>query len=202
MAAITLTTFGNRENGRRVVIFAALAAAVWIFWAIDPLRWTKALDARRFALPLALPFYFGLWWTMKNGVPRRLHFRNVAFTSVLIFAAVLTIQSSVWKREFTKVLTRVENDPRSVLPVEDFADLRGTPLDHWGLGPQIIARFGGRKLILNAKSRAVILENPPRVEVGYDALVAETPGPLGWFEFREAVRDARMRTKQGETPSR
>jgi len=190
----------NREGDtRRVLILVLLAGVVLIYWAVDPTRWVKALDARRFALPLALPFYVGLWFTIRKPARPAPCLRNVAFVSVILFCVVLTIQSARWNRQLGKVLWQVEADPRSVLPVEEFTALQGTPLDHWGLGPQIIARLGGRKLLLDENGRNALMSDPPQVTVGYDALVSPEPGPLGWFDFHDVVRKSQEHSS--ETPS-
>ena len=65
--------------------------------------------------------------------------------------------------------------------------LRGTPAEHWGLGSQVIAKLGGRKLVLDAAGRAALERDPPLVKIGYDAWVPPEPGVLGWFDFREAI---------------
>ena len=163
-----------------------LAAALWIWWAIEPERWVKAMDARRFVLVFAAPFFFGAWRSLRVGaspeMPRR------ALFVALIFATTLTLQANGWRELILRVIVQVETDPRRVIPLEDFAWTRGGPADHWGLGPQVIAKLGGRKLVLGEKARAALHETPPRVEIGFDAWVLPEPGVLGWFDFRETVR--------------
>ena len=82
----------------------------------------------------------------------------------------------------------IPNIVLGVIPVEDFAWTRGGPADHWGLGPQVTAKLGGRKLVLGEAARAALRETPPRVEIGYDAWVSPEPGVMGWFDFRETIR--------------
>lgn len=176
----------------RVAISGAvvLAALCWWYWAADPQRWWKALDARRFVVPLAAPFYFGAWRAVAANAVDSPSLRRVALASAVIFAGVLGLQATGWRSELDAVLARVERDPRTVIPTEDFADLERTPLGHWGLGSQVIAKLGGRKLVLDSRGRAALFHEPPWVVVGYDAPVVAEPGPLGWFEFRETVRRA------------
>lgn len=163
-----------------------LAAALWIWWAIEPARWVKAMDARRFVIVLAAPFFFGAWRSLReansSGMPRR------AMGVALLFACTLSLQANGWRGLMARVIAQVEADPRRVIPVEDFAWTRGGPADHWGLGPQVIAKLGGRKLVLGEKAREALRRDPPMVEMGYDAWVLPEPGVLGWFDFRETVR--------------
>ena len=163
-----------------------LAAAVGIWWAIEPTRWVKAMDARRFVILFAAPFFFGAWRSLRVPVSPKMPRR--ALCVALIFAATFSLQANGWRGLMSRVIAQVEADPRRVIPAEDFAWTRGGPADHWGLGPQVIAKLGGRKLVLGETAREALRGDPPRVELGYDAWVPPEPGVLGWFDFREAVR--------------
>ena len=162
-----------------------LAAAMWIWWAIEPARWAKAMDARRFAILFAAPFFYGAWRSLR--VPAAPEMPCRALCVALIFACTLSLQANGWRALMARVIAQVEADPRSVIPLEDFAWTRGGPADHWGLGPQVIAKLGGRKLVLGEEAREALRRDPPTVELGYDAWVSPEPGVLGWFDFREAV---------------
>ena len=171
---------------RNAVLFLALAAAVCWWWAADSVRWSKALDARRFVIAFAAPFFFGAWRSLQTLPPPDLSPRATA--AALIFAGTLLLQAHGWSGLMDRVVAQVEADPRSVIPVEDFGWLQGTPAEHWGLGSQVIAKLGGRKLVLDAAGRAALERNPPLVKLGYDAWVPPEPGILGWFDFRAAIR--------------
>jgi hypothetical protein len=171
---------------RNAVLFIALAAAAWWWWAADPMRWSKALDARRFVIAFAAPFFFGAWRSLR--VPLQSDLAPRATAAALIFAGTLMLQAHGWNGLMNRVLAQVEADPRSVIPAEDFAWLQGSPAEHWGLGSQVIAKLGGRKLVLDFAGRAALERKPPLVKLGYDAWVPPEPGVLGWFDFREAVR--------------
>lgn len=188
VGATCLAMQDNKGFRRWILRLVVFAMAVWIYWAADSSQWTKALDARRFALPLALPFYFGLWWMMSKGERAGSHLSHLAAASVVIFSAVISIQATAWRRQYAKVITSVEYDPRSILPSEDFTELRDSIMDHWGLGAQVIARSGGRKLVLDEAGRKALLEVPPRVTLGINKLAPIQPGATGWFDFSEAVK--------------
>ena len=163
-----------------------LAAALWIWWAIEPERWVKAMDARRFVLLFAAPFFGGAWRSLR--VPAAPEMPRRALCVALIFACVFSLQANGWRGLMARVIAQVQADPRRVIPAEDFAWTRGGPADHWGLGPQVIAKLGGRKLVLGEAAREALRGDPPKVEIGYDAWVSPEPGVMGWFDFREAVR--------------
>ena len=162
-----------------------LASAAWIWWAIEPTCWVKAMDARRFVILFAAPFFLGACRSLR--VPASPEMPRQALCIALIFATTLTLQANGWRSLMNRVIAQVEADPRRVIPVEDFAWTRGGPADHWGLGPQVIAKLGGRKLVLGEKAREALRRDPPMVEIGYDAWVSTEPGTLGWFDFRETV---------------
>lgn len=185
---------------RRPVVFAAglvaIAGAVWLWWAAEPHRWAKALDARRFVVLLAAPFFMGAWraliadpWQLYS-TP---HLHRCAVAVSLILLGTLTLQANGWRALMDRLLAEIESNPREVIRAEDFEWARGTPLDHWALGSQVIARLGGRKLVLDAKGRAAFFQDPPQVMLGYDAPVELKPGAIGWFDFRETVRLGRAR---------
>ena len=146
----------------------------------------KAMDARRFVILFAAPFFFGAWRAMR--VPASPKMPRRALCVALIFACMLSLQANGWRGLMSRVIAQVEADPRTVIPMEDFAWTHGGPADHWGLGPQVTANLGGRKLVLGEKARAALRETPPRVELGYDAWVSPEPGVIGWFDFREALQ--------------
>jgi len=171
---------------RNAVLFLALAAAAWWWWAADPMRWSKALDARRFVIAFAAPFFFGAWRSLR--VPLQTDLAPRATAAALLFAGTLLLQAHGWSGLMNRVLVQVEADPRTVIPVEDFGWLQGSPAEHWGLGSQVIAKLGGRKLVLDVAGRAALERNPPLVKLGYDAWVPPEPGILGWFDFRAAIR--------------
>ena len=162
------------------------AAVVWIWWAVEPARWAKAMDARRFAIVFAAPFFYGAWQSPR--VPAGPQMPRRALSVALLFATTLILQANGWRGLMARVITQVEADPRRVIPSEDFAWTRGGPADHWGLGPQVIAKLGGRKLVLGEKAREAVHRDPPLVELGYDAWVSPEPGVLGWFDFRDTLR--------------
>jgi hypothetical protein len=174
------------RSTRRAVLFLACAAVAWWLWAADPVRWSKALDARRFVILFAAPFFFGAWRSLRSFPQRDL--APCATAAALIFAGTLLLQAHGWSGLMDRVVAQVEADPRSVIPVEDFGWLHGTPAEHWGLGSQVIAKLGGRKLILDAAGRAALERNPPLVKLGFDAWVPPEPGVLGWFDFRPAIQ--------------
>ncbi len=163
-----------------------LAAALWIWWAIEPARWAKAMDARRFVIVFAAPFFFGAWRSLRLPAAPEMHRRALAVA--LIFACTLSLQTNGWRGLMARVIAQAEADPRRVIPSEDFAWTRGGPAEHWGLGPQVIAKLGGRKLVLGLGAREALRSDPPKVELGYDAWVPPEPGILGWFDFRDTVR--------------
>ena len=150
------------------------------------MRWSKALDARRFVIVFAAPFFFGAWRSLR--FPASPEMSRRALAVALIFSCALILQANGWRGLMHRVLAQVEADSRSVIPIEDFAWVRGGPADHWGLGPQVIAKLGGRKLVLDAAGREALRRDPPLVQIGYDAWVPPEPGVIGWFDFREAVR--------------
>jgi hypothetical protein len=191
------------RSTRLAMLFLALAAAAWGWWAVDPWRWSKALDARRFVVLFAAPFFLGAWGSLPKWDGFSIRRRSIAdykaapqslsnlmpraSAVALIFAGTLLLQAHGWSGLMDRVLAQVEADPRSVVPTEDFAWLQGSPADHWGLGSQVIAKLGGRKLVLDAAGRAALDRHPPLVKLGYDAWVTPEPGILGWFDFREAI---------------
>ena len=134
----------------------------------------------------AAPFFFGAWRSLR--VPASPEMSRRALAVALIFAATLILQANGWRGLMNRVLAQIEADPRSVIPAEDFAWVRGGPAEHWGLGSQVIAKLGGRKLVLDAGGRDALRSDPPLVQIGYDAWVPPEPGVIGWFDFREAVR--------------
>ena len=174
------------RSDRGAAALLALAATVWFWWAGDPLRWSKALDARRFVIVFAAPFFFGAWRSLR--FPTSPEMSRRALAVALIFSGTPILQANGWRGLMSRVIEQVEADPRSVIPAEDFAWVRGGPAEHWGLGPQVIAKLGGRKLVLDAAGREGLLRIPPLIEIGYDAWVPPEPGVIGWFDFREAVR--------------
>jgi hypothetical protein len=107
------------------------------------MRWSKALDARRFVIAFAAPFFFGAWRSLR--VPLQTDLAPRATAAALLFAGTLLLQAHGWSGLMNRVLAQVEADPRTVIPVEDFGWLQGSPAEHWGLGSQVIAKLGGRK---------------------------------------------------------
>ena len=174
------------RSDRGAGILLTFAAVAWLWWAGDPARWAKALDARRFVIVFATPFLFGAWRALDRRPSPELARRGLIVA--LIFAGTLILQGNGWRGLMNRVSAQVEADSRSVIPLEDFAWVRGGPAEHWGLGPQVIAKFGGRKLVLSEAARAALRRDPPLVELGFDAWVPPEPGVLGWFDFREAIR--------------
>ncbi len=174
------------RSARGAAWLLALAAIAWLWWAGDPARWAKALDARRFVIVFAAPFFYGAWRSLR--APASPEMPGRALVVALIFSGTLLLQANGWRGLMNRVLEQVEADPRSVIPTEDFAWVRGGPAEHWGLGSQVIAKLGGRKLVLDAVGREALRRDPPLVQIGYDAWVPTEPGVIGWFDFREAVR--------------
>lgn len=180
------------RTDRRATFFLGLAAALWVFWAADPERWVKALDARRFVPALAAPFFYGAWRSLRSSASAEwVDMWRRGLLVALIFATTLTLQANEWRRLMDRVIAQVEADPRGVVAVEDFAWLNGGPAEHWGLGAQVIAKLGGRKLVVRPAAREALRREPPLVDLGYDAWVPPEPGALGWFDFRAALQGGR-----------
>jgi hypothetical protein len=179
------------RSARVAAALVVLAAAAWLWWASDPQHWVKALDGRRFVVALGAPFFYGAWRSAFTGTRRRPiapHLPLCALTLALVFLATHAVQAFTWQALMNRLLATLEADPRAIIPREELTWIRGTPLDHWALGSQVIAKLGGQKLVLDAAARAAIEEKPPRVQIGYDAWVAPAPGPLGYFDFRPALK--------------
>ena len=54
--AVSAPPLLSTRSNRRAAVLLALGAAAWLWWAGDPQRWSKALDARRFVVVFAAPF--------------------------------------------------------------------------------------------------------------------------------------------------
>ena len=189
VAAVGLLATGR--SARLAAALLALATAAWLWWAADPHHWAKALDGRRFVVALAAPFFYGAWRSMRRGPrgwPAATHLPRCALALALLFFATHTLHAVTWRALLHRLVADLQADSRTVIPLEELTWIRGTPLDHWALGSQVIALLGGQKLVLDAAARAALREDPPRVQIGYGAFVGPAPGPLGYFDFRAALQ--------------
>ncbi len=187
--------------------FALVAGAMWIHWASDGHLWYKALDYRRWILPLSFPFFTlaiveacvrarriqstGAKETNMDGPGRG----RLACIVACIFAAVLATQGTVWSRMFHRLLVQVNSSPAPAVALESFEWVRDTPLDHWGTCDAVTLLEGKtpHKLLVMQKGMPRLRANPPVVpNQGWfwrPHLHPPPPGPGGWFDFAPILKE-------------
>jgi hypothetical protein len=180
--------------------FALLVAAggIWLYWAADAHRWNKALDYRRWILPLSLPFFIlalldesARKWRGRALPPLQSGKLRPAAALLLacIFAGVLGTQATVWWNMLRHLQRDVASSPAAIIPLNSIGWARGTPLDHWATSDAITLLEGKepRKLLLTPEQVKDIYQRPPIVpNQGWflrPLLHPPPPGPGGWYDF-------------------
>jgi hypothetical protein len=182
---------------------AAAAGIIWIIWACHPLLWWKALDYRRWLVPLTLPFFTMAFF---EGVLRAdRHDREPAALSkvrgwlglllAVIFAAVLLIQNHEFLSMGDRLMADVEKYPGPVVPYEAAPWMPHTCFDHWGSTAYVLVREGGMptKWFIDPLAVAAVRAHRNKVPLCYfsqgNELLDPDPGPDGLYDLREVHRD-------------
>ncbi len=188
-----------RRRFRIVLSLIGLATAFLVIWASNPHSWWKALDYRRWLVPLTLPFLLLAAWEGRR--PPQVgsdmnRFRGmVACAAALMFALVLSVQSLSWAHLQDRLAVQVSADPGPVLAPESLAWTRETALDHWGTAALIITLQGREPhtLELDRKQLDELATEAGRnlVPLVRSHRVDPVPGPAGCFEFRPVLERIR-----------
>jgi hypothetical protein len=210
--------FLRRFLGVCAVLFVAVAGGIWVYWASDGQRWWKALDYRRWILPLTLPFFaFAFLDVCLAAATRRGSLDEdsrspgtvrgaVAFLLACVFAAVLGMQATVWSRLLHRVVAEVDRSPQPAIALESMNWIRQTPLDHWGTCDAVTFLEGKvpRKLLVTELLLPKLRARRPTVpNQGWflqPALRPPPPGPGGWFDFRPVISQLKATPRPSSRP--
>ena len=200
------TTRGTRFEKFRVglkwaaILCVSVPAVMWVVWAADAHKWTDAANYRRWVVPLTLPFYLfafvDRWRSVRAPSPIAFAVtgltRTMGMGAAVIFTAVLSVQSLVFKHLADRMLRDVEASPTALVPWDTIAWSKDTAVSHWGSTSYVFVREGRlpRKLLLDKnpaeaeKQVGMMFDVPPRIPLAWFTPVPPTPGPAGWFDFR------------------
>ncbi len=182
-----------RERRAWLLLFAA--GACLLYWAADPHRWWKALDFRRWLVPLNLPFFLLAWWDARHREPlaaSQLRFRSIASCGVgAIFALVLSVQSIVWLGMCRRLDAQVRAEGDAVLPSAALSWTAQTVMDHWATSAMVVLLQGAapHTLELDEKQVAALRDQkkPGMVPLIPTHDIPATAGPRGWFDFQPVM---------------
>jgi hypothetical protein len=195
----------GRTHGLAVAC-VLVGGLLWIYWSAEPHRWAKALDYRRFVVPMSAPFFFLAWLefrerrcgqpTPNQNAPRE----TVALILGAIFVAVLGLQSAEWRQLQRRVLHELQESSSVVVSTTNLPWIRNTPLDHWSTTALVIAHGVSDKLLVDAPGLQVWNSKPRRVPLSFFQSYPVDPGPGGWFDFRAAaLRGSAEKTAEEES---
>jgi hypothetical protein len=178
-----------------VLACAAAAGVIWVYWACHPHLWWKALDYRRWLVPLTMPFFTMAFF---EGVLRAdQHGREPAALSkvrgwlglllAVIFAAVLLIQSHEFTAMGDRLMADVEKYPGAVVPYDDAPWMTETCFDHWGSSAYVMVRQGMRptKWLIDPQAVNGLRAYPGMIPLCWFTFISPEPGPCGWYDLRK-----------------
>jgi hypothetical protein len=198
---------GVQLRMHRLAIACVLAGGLlWVYWAGEPYRWAKALDYRRFAVPLSAPFFILAWMECRDAIHGRGTMdqdgRRETMALVLggVFIAVLGLQAAQWRQLQRRLTQEVGQRSSVVVPMATLPWIRNTPLDHWSATALVIAHGTSDKLLLDPSGLEVWNGEPPRVPLTFFQSYPVEAGPNGWFDFRAAARRWRAEKMREDGP--
>ena len=178
------------------IVWCGAGALVLLFWAADPHRWVKALDYRRWLVPLTLPFFVAAFLQRPRSSGRsasaQLH-NGLAILLAIVWVGVLGLQSAGWKGLVDGLAAQVRSHREPLLPAESLAWTAGTALEHWGTSALVITLQGPQPhtLLLQEKELPLLLQQPPSIPLVAHHPINPEPGAAGWYEFRPVVAEIR-----------
>ncbi len=134
-------------TGLAAFLCATLALACWIHWASNGRLWWKALDYRRWAVPLTTPFFILLMIEVcitaesnRREIVAAPQFSRslrgpLALLLAATFAIVLSLQSTIFhnmSRRLYKDVSHPLAEREKIPPEGTVAWMRQSPIDHWG----------------------------------------------------------------------
>jgi hypothetical protein len=174
-----------------VIVAGVLMAA----WARDGARWAAALDARDLVAISAFPFMAFAILDRFRWLPRlavsppddRAHRLQLTQIAGIVFALVLSIQSTVWFNLEVRLHDSLSESKLGCIPTDSIKWLERTPLHNWTI-PTLAVVLQGRKpekLLLYDNMCSAIGPSNVRLRRGITF-----PGPEftldrneGWFDF-------------------
>jgi hypothetical protein len=189
----------KRRFAAVVLASAAVGGLIWIVWACQPHLWWKALDYRRWLVPLTLPFFTLALLEAALRVDR--HDREpTAIAAVrsrlglllaVIFAVVLLIQNHEFLSMGDRLMAEVQASPAAVVPYPDAEWFDHTCFDHWGSSAYVMVRQGMTpdKWLLDPQEVAGLREYPNAIPLCWFTFIPPDPGPEGWYDLRGVHRD-------------
>lgn len=226
-----------------VPLAVACAAGYWIPWAADQHAWYKALDWRRWVVPLTMPFFvlaFAEAWAQtrrqaRDGAaatgpqPSRADdghateirkLRGVTGIALaLVFAAVLSVQSTIWSRMTDRLVADVGAHPSALVPMSDIPWTYRTAMDHWGTPAYLVALQGARQEKLlwvndayrrrshvlvptatpqDPRDMGWLAHRPPQVPVTEWSVLPSAPNAKGWFDFGPFIEGLHRQDAEGK----
>jgi hypothetical protein len=191
----------RRRLAAAVLSCAAIAGIIWIVWASNPHHWWKALDYRRWLVPLTLPFFTLaflealLRGDRPDAEPATIGAVRgwLGVTLAVIFAVVLLIQSQEFTSMGNRLMADVEKSPTAVVTTDGEPWLAETCFDHWGASAYVLVRQGMKptRWLLDsqpdemASALSAIKQYPNAVPLCYFTYVDAAPGRDGWYDLRE-----------------
>jgi hypothetical protein len=191
----------KRRLAAVVMVCAVLAGAIWIWWASNPALWWKALDYRRWLVPMTMPFFAMaffegvLAWDGGGREPGALTALRgwLGIVLAFIFAAVLLIQSHESAVMGDRLMKDVENYPGAVVPYSAVPWIRGTIFDHWGSSAYVMVRQGETPAKWFIDDAPESMAGPRKywqmIPLCWFTFISPEPGPSGWFDLRPVHRD-------------
>ncbi len=181
---------------------AVFAAAMWSYWATDEHLWGKAVNYRRWVVPLAMPFFAFAFLeadpSLRNrddSPPRPIEIPRIAMGLLIatIFATVLSLQSFGWLKMTSALEAQINAHAAPVIDPAELSWTRGTALSHWAITTHLMYLQGKRpcRMLLDEKALQAVLGNPPLIPYAEWDLKPPEPGPWGWFDLREFTAEAR-----------
>lgn len=96
-----------------------------------------------------------------------------------------------------RLMAAVHDYPAPAVPSAAVPWSQQTALQHWATLSLIIYHQGKtpRKLLLDDWNIDHVLADPPEVPLATFHFVAPEPGPTGWFDYRDVVKQVRQDAK-------
>ena len=174
-----------------------IAGACWTYWATDVVIWQTALNYRRWLVPMSMPIVLAAGWELwrrdRDSSSARSGRDTAGIAIASVFLVVLGIQSEIWSRLYHRLSDQVAACPSRWIKQSDLPWIRETPMDHWGLGAQVILSQGSqpRVLLLGTGDDVLAYENSPQIALSPFTYFTPSDFPQSWFDWSTRQRETR-----------